>query len=298
LSTTSHNAIAGIDHVIVAVRDLDRARTNWSRLGFTLTPLGRHIGQGTANYCIMFENDFVELLGIVDPGDNVERLAAFLAECEGPRAVAFAPAGSAEDARSALLERGLHPSELRALGRRMELPEHLLTPRFSLVGLAAEDTPGLPNSFVCAHLTPELMRRPEWLVHPNGANRLQDVHVVVEHTTPLLPAYDRLFGIQQVTTTDSVATVHVGQHRIVFSTPDDFVTMHPQIDLAPGFPVPGIVALDLRIAHHDGTADYLRQRQIAFDELPDGTLVIPASEANGAILFFSEARSPAIGVIR
>lgn len=289
MSTAGHNAISGIDHVIVAVRDLDRAQVGWRHLGFTLTPRGRHTGQGTANYCVMFEKDFVELLGIVDPGDNVEHLAEFLTGREGARAVAFAPAGSADDARSELLARGLHPSELRALGRQMELPEGALIPRFNLVGLAAEDTPGLPNSFICGHLTPELMRRPEWLVHPNGANRLRGVYVLVEHSAPLLPAYDRLFGIQQVTTTDNVATVHVGQHQIVFSTPDDFITMHPQIGLDPGFPVPGIVALDFRIAHHDGTVGYFTQRKIAFENLPDGTLVLPAAEANGTILLFSEA---------
>ena len=288
MSAPSHSAIAGIDHVMIAVRDLEGARTGWSRLGFTLTPRGRHSDQGTANYCMMFENDFLELIGIVDPGDNVERLAAFLARREGARAVAFAPTGTAEDARSALLERGLHPSELHALGRQMELPEGPSIPRFSLIGLTAEESPGLPGSFICAHLTPELMRRPEWLAHPNGANGLRGIHVLVEQTAPLLPAYDRLFGIQHVTTTDTVAAVHVGRHRIVFSTPDDFVTMHPGIDLDPSFPAPGIVALDLGIANRDGTADCLSQRQIPFDELPDATLVVPASEANGALLFFSE----------
>jgi catechol 2,3-dioxygenase-like lactoylglutathione lyase family enzyme len=288
LSETSHSAIAGIDHVIIAVRDLERARAGWSRLGFILTPRGRHLGQGTANHCIMFEDGFVELLGIVDPSDNVERLGAFLASREGARNVAFVPAGSPEDARAALLERGLHSSEVTALGRRMELPEGPVIPRFGLIGWAAEDTPGLPESFVCAHLTPELMRRPEWLVHPNGTDGLRGIHVLVEHTAPLLPAYDRLFGIQHVTTTDAVATVHVGRQRIVFSTPDDFVTMHPGIALDPGLPLPGIVALDLAIVDRHAPADYFAQRHIAFDELPDGTLVVPASEANGAILFFSE----------
>jgi catechol 2,3-dioxygenase-like lactoylglutathione lyase family enzyme len=288
LIATSLNEIAGIDHVIIAVRDLERARAGWNRLGFTLTPRGRHSGQGTANHCIMFETDFLELFGIVDPGDNVEGLAAFLAEREGARNVAFAPGGSAEDARLALLERGLHPSELRALERRMELPEGPVIPRFGLIGLAAEDTPGLPGSFVCAHLTPELMRRPDWHDHPNGVKGLRAIHVLVVRTAPLLPAYDRLFGIQHVTTTDTVATVHVGRHRIVFSTPDDFVTMHPGIALDPDYPVPGIVALDLAIAHRDSTADCLRRRQATFDELPDGTLVVAASQANGAILIFSE----------
>ena len=97
------DGIAGIDHVIVAVRELEGARTAWRRLGFTLSPRGRHIGQGTGNYCVMFPADYIELLGVVDPADSVDRIEAFLARREGPMGLAFAPAGSAEDARAALL---------------------------------------------------------------------------------------------------------------------------------------------------------------------------------------------------
>ena len=60
-----NNEISGIDHIVVGVRDLEQARLAWARLGFTLSPRGRHIGQGTANYCIMFASDYVELLGLV-----------------------------------------------------------------------------------------------------------------------------------------------------------------------------------------------------------------------------------------
>src|SRR6516165_4256214 len=109
------NGIAGIDHVIVGVRELEEARMDWTRLGFTLSPRGRHIGQGTANYCAMFRSDYVELLGIVDPDDFVQRLDAFLAQREGLMAAAFAPAGAPEDVRAALLARELHPSEPRPL---------------------------------------------------------------------------------------------------------------------------------------------------------------------------------------
>lgn len=281
------DGIAGIDHVIVAVRELENARTAWSRLGFTLSPRGRHIGQGTANYCVMFPSDYLELLGIVDAADSVERLDAFLARREGPMAAAFAPAGTAEEARAALLHRQLHPSEPRPLGRALELPEGTVTPRFSLVTLPPDETPGL-DSFLCSHLTPSLMRRPEWLAHPNGAIGLRAVHVLVESTAPLLPAYDRLFGIVQVTTTDAVAVVHIGRQRLVFSTPDDFQTMHPGIEIDPGFSPPGIVALELGVERLRHTIDDLTQRHVALDEMPGGTLVVPAREASGAVLLFSE----------
>jgi hypothetical protein len=282
------NGITGIDHVIIGVRDLERARLGWSRLGFTLSPRGRHIGQGTANYCIMFPSDYLELLGIVDPNDFVQRLDAFLVRREGAMATAFAPTGAPEEVRSALLGLQLHPSEPRPLGRQLELPEGIVVPRFSLLSLPQEETPGL-DSFICAHLTPELMRRPEWLIHANGARGLKGIHVLVQNTAALLEPYDRLFGIQQVTTTDAIATVHVGRHRIVFSTPDDFSAMHPALDLDPEFPLPGIISLELAVERGEQTADYFTQLQVVFDVMPDGSLVVPASAANGIMLFFSEA---------
>ncbi len=52
-------AIPGLDHVLVGVGGLGAARRAWTRLGFTLTPRGRHIGWGTANTCIMFPRDYV-----------------------------------------------------------------------------------------------------------------------------------------------------------------------------------------------------------------------------------------------
>jgi hypothetical protein len=280
------NGIAGIDHLIVGVRDLERARLEWSRLGFTLSPRGRHIGQGTANYCIMFPSDYVELLGIVDPNDLVQRLDTFLTQREGLMAAAFAPAGAPEAVRAALLSHGNHPSEPRPLGRQLELAEGTVVPRFSLMSLPGDETPGL-DCFICTHLTPELMRRPEWLQHPNGAARLTGIHVLVESTAALLEPYDRLFGIQQVTTTDAVASVHVGPHRIVFSTPDDFSTMYPVLEVASDFPLPAIVSVEFGVARLEGTANYLTGRQIPFEELPGGSLVVPAREASGAILFFS-----------
>ena len=111
--------------------------------------------------------------------------------------------------------------------------------------------------------------------------------MLVESTAALLEPYDRLFGIQQVTTTDAVASVHVGPHRIVFSTPDDFSTMYPALDVASDFPLPGIVSVEFGVAQREDTADCLTRRQVSFEQLPDGSLVVPAREASGAILFFS-----------
>src|SRR5579883_3194679 len=94
------NGIAGIDHVIVGVRALEGARARWMRLGFTPTPRGRHLGQGTANYCVMFAADYIELLCLADPADTGQPLASFLARREGPMAAAFALAATPKAARA------------------------------------------------------------------------------------------------------------------------------------------------------------------------------------------------------
>jgi hypothetical protein len=282
-----NDEISGIDHVVVGVRDLEQARLAWARLGFTLSPRGRHIGQGTANYCIMFASDYVELLGVVDQNDFVQHLDSFLLQREGVMAAAFAPAVGLEELRAALLGRQLHPSEPRSLGRRLDLPEEgSVMPRFSLMSLPAQETPGL-DSFICAHSTPELMRRPEWLKHPNGAFGLRGIHVLVEGTAELLEPYDRLFGIQQVTTTDAVVSVQIGRHRILFSTPDDFSTIYPMLDIGADFRLPGIVSVEFAIGSREDTADYLTRRKVPFEEIAEGSLAVPAREANGAILFLS-----------
>ena len=203
--------------------------------------------------------------------------------------VAFAPAGSVEEAAAAMTALGLHPGEPRALGRQLELPEGTVVPRFSLLSLPPDETPAL-DCFVCGHLTPELVRRPEWLAHPNGASGVQSLHLIVEDTAALLPAYDRLFGLHEVTTTDAVACVRVGPHRILFSTAGRFRDDASRHRSRPGFP--GARHRRARTRDRRYRADRrlpAAQWQVAFDALPDGRLAVPAREANGTILFFTEA---------
>src|SRR5919202_6093013 len=102
--------ITGLDHALIGVRDLELARMGWTRLGFSLSPRGRHIGWGTANYCVMFEHDYIELLGIVDPTQFTNNLDAFVAKREGLMGLAFATSDG-EAAAAELRRRGLHPSE-------------------------------------------------------------------------------------------------------------------------------------------------------------------------------------------
>jgi hypothetical protein len=275
--------LSGIDHVIVAVADLDRASLTWTRLGFTLTPRGRHLQKGTGNYCIMFSRDYLELMGVVDAAQGSGGLDAFLKGGEGPRGLAFATTAG-EDTAALLARRGLHPTLPRDLSRQLELPEGTVLPRFKLVSLPPEETPAL-DAFVCRHLTPELVRRPAWLTHANGAVGIAGVSVVVEATAPLVAPYERLFP-GAVVATDAVLAVHVGSHRLIFAAPDDFAALYPELEGERRRPLPAIAAVNIVSADLARTADHLTQWQIAHETLADGTILVPPGEANGTALLF------------
>src|SRR5258708_17495249 len=250
--------LSGIDHVLIAVADLDHARLGWERLGFTLTPRGRHLQQGTGNYCVMFPRDYIELLGVAGAAQGggaggTRGLGDFLRAGGGARGVACATRSAAETAAE-LQRRGVAAGAPRDLARQLELPEGTALPRFKLVSLPPEATPGL-SAFVCEQLTPDLVRRPGWLVHANCAVALRGVTVLVAATEKLRLPYETLFGAG-VITTDDVLTVHAGPHRLTFVTPDDFTALYPEAAVDLDRALPAIAARTLtsrdlaRTPHH------------------------------------------------
>lgn len=276
--------LSGIDHALVGVADLEGAREAWTRLGFAPTPRGRHVGWGTANYCVMFPEDYVELLGIVDAAAFVNGLDRFLARRgEGLMGLAWGAADSGA-VHAALGPDGLAEPP-KALGRLLELPEGAAEPRFELVHLAPGATPGVP-SFVCRHLTPGLLRRPEWLAHPNGAVALDGVTVAVEDPGALAPAYARLLGPGAAHLTPSRLDLRVGPHAVRFLAPDRLRRRYPGLDLPVETPVP--LVLTVRVRSLEATAGLLAARGVPTAPVDGRRLVVPPSWATGVVLEFAE----------
>jgi catechol 2,3-dioxygenase-like lactoylglutathione lyase family enzyme len=60
--------VQGIDHIVIAVRDLAAASDNYGRLGFTVTPGGEHTGGATHNALISFaDGAYFELIAFKEP---------------------------------------------------------------------------------------------------------------------------------------------------------------------------------------------------------------------------------------
>lgn len=162
----------GIDHAVIGVRDLDAAAASFRELGFTLTPRGTH-SIGSQNHCIMFGSTYIELLAAPVSHPWLDYYRSF---GEGLAAIALAAA----DADAAY-------RELQRVGAKppMELsrPAAGGVARFRLMQIE-----GAPQVFLVQHLTRELVWRPEWQKHANGAAELIAVALAPSKPFAGLPA--------------------------------------------------------------------------------------------------------------
>jgi hypothetical protein len=154
------------DHAILAVHDLAAASARFARLGFTLSPPGRHPTRGTANACIMLPNGYLELLAAEGPHCIETFLLDFLGTGEGLCSMALAPDDSAR-VQTLLAEWGAANGEPVIGSRAMTTPEGERQVRFRVCRVAGR--PILPGRvFFCEHLDRETVYAPYLLRHANG----------------------------------------------------------------------------------------------------------------------------------
>ncbi|MBW7851901.1 MAG: VOC family protein [Rhodospirillales bacterium] len=283
-----HNHISGIDHSLIAVRDLDSAAATWRRLGFITTPRGRHPEWGTANHCVMFAREYLELISPVGPGQRADLLRAHLADRgEGLSAIAFG-ADDAEAAGRALRAAGLAVGEPTALTRPLGEEPGAARLRFAILPLPDSATPGA-SSFLCQHFTPTLLRRDEWLRHPNGARRINALTVVVDDALESALAYETVFGAGSAIATDNTVAVHTGNGLVLLTRPEDLTQLHPEADLDPPPEAPAIVAATLAVSDADAAARWLDDQGVPFSRDNEGTIRISPADANGVFLELTQA---------
>lgn len=214
----SIDAITGLDHLVVAVRDLDKARDAYTRLGFTVTPRGHHTELKSANHTVMFgSGSYIELLGIEDKRPANAHYADFLLKREGIAAVALKTA-DARAARAPLSAAGFASEESVDFGRPVELPGGARDARFTITQVDPAATPG-GRVFLCQHHTPDVVWRPDSLEHPNGATGLAAFVIAADDPDPVAATYARLFGAP-VTRRGSARVVETGGVPLLVASPD------------------------------------------------------------------------------
>ena len=281
------DVILGFDHPVIAVRDMEAARTTYEKLGFTIPPRGSHIEWGTGNWCIMFEKDYLELRGILDPDRYTHHLDEFLAERgEGLMGMAFSTT-TAKEGYQRLRAMGLDPAEPRDLTRNFELPEGWLKPRFRMVFLPESAAPGLMALLLLEPLTPELIRRPDWLSHPNGARGLRAITAIVDDPSAVRPAYEKLFGNARID--DGVLSVSVGDHaQINVTTAQGLERLHGPAVLDLQLKPPCLAALSLKVDSVSRVRELLENNKVPLEISSSSLVRVGPAHCCGLILEFLE----------
>src|SRR4029077_20732158 len=186
-----------VDHVMIAVPDLERGIDAYTRIGFDIYPGGAHTGRATHNAIAFHQDDYLELLSLRDPsapiaaGSSDARLAEYLSRGGGFRYVAVQSDDLAADV-AAMRRRGVDVGDATEGTRRTPAGQEL---RWKAAGLGAKNP--LPIFFI-QHLTPRDERRRQVAragEHPNGALRLDRVYIVVNSLAPAVEAYSQVLGM-------------------------------------------------------------------------------------------------------
>ena len=279
--------VIGIDHAVVMVKDLDQAAENYKRLGFTISPRGTHSAHmGSGNYTIMFDPDYMELLGVLTPTEHNAPARAFLERSgEGIERIAFTAVDSADGAEE-IRARGYVPIGPTDFERPVTMPNGTVSAaRFRTFQWPTAEAPGGVRIFACQHKTRETVWIPELMKHANGAKRLKQVLIVTPDPAQDAAHLSRMIDRDGKAEADGAVTVPSGGDRadFVFLTRDQLGKRYPGVSLA-GLPERGgaglVIAADLAAAEKALGTTGVRSA--------NGVVVPPAS-GNGTLLAFVKA---------
>jgi catechol 2,3-dioxygenase-like lactoylglutathione lyase family enzyme len=273
--------VRGIDHAVILVRDLDRARHAYARLGFTLTPRGFHT-LGSQNHCIMFGADYLELMAVPRPHPALAYFSDFLARGEGLGAFALAT-GDANAAHAELNAAGIAADPPLDFSRPVALADGTHNASFRIVQLPPAQTPG-SRAFLCQHFTREVVWRPEYQQHAVGATGIAALAVIAEDPAGTAASYARLFDEQPRRIAEGLL-VQTGSAPIAIGSRSKLGHRLDGVEL-PLRHRPLVAALFIRVADRARAAQALRRNGIHPVALKDGSLAIGAADAHGVALVF------------
>jgi catechol 2,3-dioxygenase-like lactoylglutathione lyase family enzyme len=282
----------GIDHIVIAVRDLDAARSVWQRLGFTLTPVARH-PFGTANSLVQLGGNYIELLAIADTAAIPEPTPAsfsfaafnrdFLKQREGMSMLAVKSSDAAAD-RLDLEAKGLPVFAPFDFERQAKGPDG--AEKKVAFSLAFTREPRLRHAgfFTCQHHFPENFWRPEYQAHANTAKRIASVVLVTRDPADFHEFVTHLTGKHDMTSTSLGVTFDTGEGMFEIMSP---IGYRASFGESPDPDPRRFLACRIAVADLAAARRRLEANRVTFSERM-GSLVVPSESANGVAIAFVE----------
>ena len=246
-----------VDHVIFhAGQALDALASFFERVGFTLTPLGRH-SSGSVNRLAILDTQYLELVGF-EPGTP----STVRPEIQSlPLGLTGLAAADRPEHRRGSDPEGFMPA--RRLERPVDFPGLHGVASFTNTEVRAQ-APDV-RVFLCRHHTPELVWHPDWQRHANGVTGVREVGFASRDPQRLHAALRRVFDLapgQDAACYDAAGTVV----RVV--------------------PAGARAALLLRTRDPGATLQILKAAGIPHDVV-DGSMIVPLPQPYATDLVFT-----------
>jgi len=285
--------IDSVNHVGIAVRNMEDGCALYEALGFTLSPLSVHSGSktpgapvepmATGNRCAIFPNNYIEVLGIVNPGALDWSWGDFINRFQGAHIICFG-CKDAEVVNTRVSGNGIETSGVITLQRDIGTPEGVRTAIFDCVHFERAGTPeGLIQA--ARHRFPEYVHQDRYLTHRNGVISLGEVILVTEDPEAVARHYEKLTGETARKHSDRLTIDLAIVTRLVFMKPEAIAAAFPGTLFSP---VPSITALGFTVKNLAQTEAVLKDGGFNATKVGE-KIVVPAEEALGAVHYFYEA---------
>jgi hypothetical protein len=272
-----------LDHVVIDVRDrMDEAARVFAGLGFELTPRGHHT-LGSVNHLAMFASDYLELLGFGEGGANRPELLPFPVGLNG---LVFKTADADVTYREAV-RAGLPILPVQSFSRPVLLeggPQHA---RFRTTRLDPAKV-AMGRVYFCEHGTPDLVWRPQWQMHPNGARAVARIVVATPEPHRSAELFRKLFGAAGVRARETTCVLPAGSASVELTRPDEIIAEFGDAAAEPAGRREYLAALGITVTSLAETAR--RLESVPGLRKEPHRVVVPAGAAFNTTLVFAEAQ--------
>lgn len=283
----------GIDHLVIAVRDLEKAATAYRLLGFTTTPVAHH-PWGTSNVLVQLDRFFLEIIAVTDetklipPTDRQfsfgSYLRDFLVADQGLAMLVFESFDATADCAE-FQRKGIASFDRFDFERQAVLPDGST----AIVGfsLAFVAPPSMPKAvfFTCQQHAPQYFWKPAYQVHANGALGIGAVAMAAEEPNALTSLMQALQGADSVQ--ENEGGLHVGTARgwVDILTPDACTAWYGDCFVDPQPDGPRFFGARIAAADLAATEALLQKNDVPCSWCRAGLLVSPEFMHGMAIAF-------------
>lgn len=281
----------GLDHIVHAVRDLDRGAEFYRQLGFTVGPRNKH-PWGTHNHIVQLPGFFIEILSVVEPekfgkDEFSVRFGMFnrdfLSHGEGFSVLILESKDVAADVAD-FSRHQIAASEVLTFERKGERPDgSVVTVGFSLA--YASDRLSPQTSFVVSRQhNPDAFWNAAMQRHANGATGIAGVVLVAENPSDHHAFISAYTGVRGIVANSSGVVAHTARGDVQVFDPTAFRDRCGVALEAAGTGM-RLAALRIKAKDAETVTASLEAGGVAFART-GAQIVVPPQTAMGATLIF------------